>query len=261
MKKITLFFITIISVTSFGQSKSTGTVSLNNNVPITANFTLNNNTSQVTLVLTGPSDRWFGLGFGSQIESGFGMSDGDVVVFTTATNPNLTDRNFAGTQNPPQDVQNWTTDSNTVSGGIRTLTLTRSLTTSDSNDFQMPYASTNSIKIGGVRAGSANFNVGSHGGSASAGFATLQFTTLDVEDFSLRATQIYPNPSNGEFLIKAKTTLREVNVYSQTGTFVRTIKVEESDTTEININGLQTGVYLLELVNDTEKSWKKVIVN
>jgi hypothetical protein len=73
--------------------------------------------------------------------------------------------------------------------------------------------------------------------------------------------QIYPNPSNGEFLIKAKTTLREVNVYSQTGTFVRTIKVEESDTTEININGLQTGVYLLELVNDTEKSWKKVIVN
>jgi hypothetical protein len=37
--------------------------------------------------------------------------------------------------------------------------------------------------------------------------------------------------------------------------------VEESDTTEININGLQTGVYLLELVNDTEKSWKKVIVN
>ena len=31
-----------------------------------------------------------------------------------------------------------------------------------------------------------------------------------VEDFSLRATQIYPNPSNGEFLVKAKTTLQKI---------------------------------------------------
>ena len=86
-------------------------------------------------------------------------------------------------------------------------------------------------------------------------------STLGVEDFSLRATQIYPNPSNGEFLIKAKTTLSQVNIYSQTGAFVKTVKVEESsDATEINVKGLQTGVYLLELVNATEKSWKKIIV-
>ena len=89
MKKITLFFTTIISIAVFAQQKSTGTISLSNNVPITANFTLNNTTSQVTLVLTGPSDRWFGLGIG--IVSGFGMDNGDVVVFTTATTPNLTE--------------------------------------------------------------------------------------------------------------------------------------------------------------------------
>ena len=109
--------------------------------------------------------------------------------------------------------------------------------------------------------GSESFSVQYHGGDTNRGHVVAPLSTLGVEDFSLNATQIYPNPSNGEFLIKAKTTLREVNVYSQTGTFVRTIKVEELDTTEVNINGLQTGVYLLELVNDTEKSWKKVIVN
>ena len=266
MKKITLSLIALISLAGFSQSKSTGTVALSNNVPITANFTLNNNTSQVTLVLTGPSDRWFGLGFGTQVIAGFGMDgtenggQADLLVFTTVTTPNLTDRWFNGTGNPPQDTQNWTS-SNTVSGGIRTITLTRSLTTTDSNDFQMPYNTTNSINIGGVKAGSATFSVGPHGGSASAGYATLQFTTLGVEDFSLNASQVYPNPSNGVFLVKTKTTLNKINVYSQVGALVKTIEVNDTpDAVEVNVSGLQTGVYLLELVNETEKSWKKVIV-
>lgn len=267
MKKITLLFIIMLGAVSFGQSKTTGTVSLNNGVPITANFTLNSTTSQVTLILTGPSDRWFGLGFGSQVAAGFGMNgtqnsgQADLLVFTTTTAPNLTDRWFNGTQTPPQDTQNWTTESNTVSGSTRTLTLTRTLTTTDNNDLQMPYASTNSINIGGVRAGSATFTVGSHGGSASAGFGTLTFTTLGVEDFSLRATQIYPNPSNGEFVVKAKTTLEKINVYTQTGAFVKTIEVRDSaDEFQVNISGAETGIYLLELVNNNEKCWKKIII-
>jgi hypothetical protein len=262
MKKITLILTTIISIVSFAQQKSTGTITLSNNVPITANFTLDNSTSQVTLVLTGPSDRWFGLGIG--VVSGFGMDEGDVVVFTTTTTPNLTDRNFVGTVAPAQDaMQSWTTVSNTVIGNIRTLTLTRALTNSDTNDFQMPYATTNSISIGGVRASSANMNVGSHGGSASAGYAVnVPFQTLGVEDFSLNASKVFPNPSQGDFTIQTKTFLNKVNIYTQTGAFVKSIEVgNNAENVDINIRDLQTGVYLLELVNDTQKSWKKVIVN
>lgn len=261
MKKITLLLVTLLSITGFAQQKTTGTIALNNGVPITANFTLNNDTSQVTLVLTGPSDRWFGLGIG--IVSGFGMSDGDVVVFTTNTTPNLTDRNYIGTQQPPQDAsQDWTTVSNTVNGSIRTLTLTRSLTTTDTaNDFQLPYATTNSINFGGVRAGSVSMNVSSHGGSASAGYVTnAAFTTLGVEDFSLNAAQVFPNPSNGNFTITSKTNLQNVDVYSQTGSFIKSIKGNNNTTNEINLSGLAKGVYLLELKNETDKSWKKIIV-
>ena len=260
MKKITLSFIALISLAGFSQSKTTGTVALSNNVPITANFTLNNDTSLVTLILTGPSNQWFGLGIG--IASGFRMNNGDVVVFTTTTTPNLTDRNFQGTGNPPQDTQDWTTTSNTVNGSIRTLILTRSLTTADTtNDFQMPYATTNSINFGGVRAGSANMNVGSHGGSQSAGYVTnATFTTLGVEDFSLNAAQVFPNPSNGNFVITSKVNLQDVAVYSQTGALISTIKANNSTTNEINLSGLAKGVYLLELKNETDKSWKKIII-
>jgi hypothetical protein len=52
-----------------------------------------------------------------------------------------------------------------------------------------------------------------------------------------------------------------VNVYNQTGAFVKTIKVSnDSKDIEVTISGLSSGVYFLELQNDSEKSWKKIIV-
>ena len=263
MKKITLsLIITFLSSVGFAQQKSTGTISLSNGIPITANFTLNNATSQVTLILTGPADRWFGIGIG--VLQGFGMEAGDALVFTTTTTPNLTDRNFIGTGNPPQDAsQDWTTNSNTVNGNVRTLNVTRSLiTTETTNDFQLPYATTNSISFAGARPSGANISVGSHGGSSNAGYVVnAPFTTLGLEDFSLAASHIFPNPSNGAFSIKTKTTLEKINVYTQTGSFVKSIEITDaSEQVEVNITELQTGIYLLELVNETEKYWKKVIV-
>ena len=255
MKKIaTLLLLSSLSV--FAQQKTSGTVTMQANM--TANFTLDNATSKVTLVLTGPSDRWFGFGIG--VSSGFGMGAGDVLVYSTS----FTDRKFVGTQSPLVDVsQDWIVESNIINGAIRTLTLTRNLTNSDTtgSDFQMPYATTNSFSIVGVRAGSATTTVGSHGGAASAGYATATFSPLGVEDFSLNATQVFPNPSNGSFTVKTKTGLDKINVYSNTGTFVKTIYVNNADATEVDLKDLSTGVYLLELLNSNDKSWKKIIVD
>ena len=104
-------------------------------------------------------------------------------------------------------------------------------------------------------------NVGSHGGSASAGYVTnATFTTLGVEDFSLNAAQVFPNPSNGNFIITSKVNLQDVAVYSHTGALMSTIKANNSTTNEINLSGLAKGVYLLELKNETDKSWKKIII-
>lgn len=252
MKKITLLLFFVLSFSGFAQSKSTGNISLGSG--FTANFTLNNTTSKVTLVLTGPSDRWFGLGLG--VVSGFGMSDGDVVVYTTS----LTDRNFVGTGTPASDTQDWTTLTNTVASGVRTVTLERALTNADTNDLQLPYASTSSINVAWARANGVTTSLSSN---HSVGFASGTFTTvLGVEDFSLNATSIYPNPSSGEFYIKTKTNLSKVNLYNQTGALVKTINVtDDSKEVELSVSGVQAGVYFLELQNDSEKYWKKVIVN
>lgn len=253
MKKITSLLFCFLFLSAFSQSKSTGVISLGSN--ITANFTLNNDTSKVTLVLTGPSDRWFAMGLG--VQPGFGMSAGDVLVYNTTS---LTDSYFNGQGTPRNDFQDWTTVSTSSASGVRTLTLERELTNSDSNDFQLPYASTNSIDLAWARSSSISTSLAYHGGNR--GFASGTFTTvLGVEDFSLNAAAVYPNPVSSEFYIKTKTSLSKVKLYNQTGSLVKTIDVmDDAREVTVDVNVMQSGVYLLELQNNSEKSWKKVII-
>ncbi len=63
MKKITLFLFTFLTTMSFAQQKTTGMIDFSSNYSGT--LLLDNNTSTVTLTLSGPNDRWFALQFGS----------------------------------------------------------------------------------------------------------------------------------------------------------------------------------------------------
>lgn len=247
-----ILFTVFLATTAVAQQKTTGNMTLTSNM--TANFTLNNTTSKVTLVLTGPSDRWFALGIG--VAPGFNMASGDVLVYTNA----VSDARFVGTSAPTADAsQDWTTISNVVASGVRTLTLERALTNTDANDFQLPYTSTSSLVVAWARSSSASTSLANHGGS-NRGFTTATFT-LANDEFTLSAAQVYPNPASNNFFIKTVAPLNQINVYTHTGKLVKNITVENfNNEVEIDTNQLQTGMYLLELINDTEKSWKKIIV-
>jgi Secretion system C-terminal sorting domain len=269
MKLKTTLLLTLLSLGAFAQSKSTGNVTLSTNM--SANLTLNNTTSTVTLSLTGPNDRWFALQFGSfatptppATSGGGGMADGQDLVYWN--NVTLVDAVHNGIGVPPTNdtSNNWTLVSNTnntPANGQRTVVFTRAFNTGDPNDYVFNYANSD-IDFAWARSGSANsYSLANHGGG-NRGYVGNVATTLSLDKFSLNNAQVYPNPSNGDFNIKSETIITKVNVYTQTGAFVKTVEVENNaDNAAINIKGLATGVYLIELVNDTEKSWKKVIVN
>lgn len=253
MKKITLLSLLMLCSLGFSQTKSTGLKTFVTG--LTANLTLDNSTSTITLTLNGPSDRWIGFKLGNFTAA---MSAGVDGVYYNGTT--LIDGN--GGQLTTDATQNWTVLSNTVNAGVRTIVATRAFNTGDASDFAINFANT-TIDIAAAHGDAANsFTIEYHGASNRAKFIDEALTTLGVEDFSLNASSVYPNPSNGTFTISSKTNLTEINVYSQTGALVKTIKVEDSsEKAEVVINGLQAGVYLIELKNDAEKSWKKVIVN
>lgn len=257
MKKITLI-LSLVSFVGFSQQKSTGLLTLSSNT--TAMLVLDSPSQTVTLTLSGPNDRWFALQYGSF--SG-GMESGSNVVFWN--NVTLVDANQNGIGSTPTNdaINDWVLISNTndlPSTGLRTLVYTRAFNTGDATDYVFNYASTD-IDLAWAKMSSPTFALSYHGGNNRGLLLNTSLTTLGVEDFSLNATQIYPNPSNGNFTITAKTSLQTINIYTHTGSFVKSIDAKNAQSLEVNIEGLQTGIYLIELLNDTDISWKKISIN
>lgn len=246
MKKITILFFIFIYTSSISQSKSTAIISFN--ADMTAKFTLDKALSKLTLILTAPADKWTSLGLGTSSST----TSGDVYVYTTSV---LENTNVSTNSN-----QDWSTISNTVSSGTRTVTLERALTTSDLNDLQMVFDTTNAIDVVWSRSGSAIATAP----NSNRGSTTAVFTAnLGVDDVSFYdEVMIYPNPTSNELYIKTKKSLTKINIYSQTGVLVKTISINNnSNEIRVNVNDLPKALYIFELQNDSEKNWKKVLVN
>ena len=257
MKKITILLFCLLFLQGFSQQKTTGNITLSTNM--TVNLTLDNTTQKVTMVFTGPSDRWFGLQFGSFTNSD-GMATGQDFVYADGTT--LIDGKMIGVGSTPNTAENqsWTVIANTLSSGIRTITAQRNLSTGDTNDYTFNY-NNSTIDFAWARRSSLGYTLNNHGGTNRDYVIGSTFTTLGVEDFSLNASSIYPNPSNGSFSIETKTHLDKINVYSQTGAFVKTIEVTDmSNKVNLNLTNFQKGIYLIELQNENEKTWKKIII-
>ena len=267
MKKTTLLLCSLFALGGFAQQKSTGTVQLLSNT--TANLLLDSATNTATLTLTGPNDRWFALQFGSfngpptgQTSGGDGMEEGQDIVYWN--NVAIVDcvHNGFGQAPTTEGINSWAfvskTD-NSPANGLCTVIATRPFA-GDSNDYTFNFNDT-SIDFAFSRRSNAGYALNSHGFSNRGYAINVPLTTLGVEDISLNASTVFPNPSNGNFTVKAKTSLQKINVYSQTGAFIKSINVDNNaQEVEVKLNGLATGVYLIELENATEKSWKKIVI-
>ena len=232
----------MVLLPSFAQF-TTGTVTLTG----TMSIKIDTDATKATLTLTGPSTTSLAIGFG-------GLSMGavtDMFVWSSSSNRDYTSSGYSTPS--PDAVQSWTVVSDDVVSTTRTVVATRALTSSGDYTFVNSSAT---IPIIYSLNGSTTF--GQHG---TKGSKNLTRSALGVEDFSLNTAAIYPNPSNGNFKIEAKSPLTKLSVYTQSGTFVKTIVFEgNSNTEDVNLKNLATGVYLIELQSDSDKAWKKIII-
>ena len=250
MKKIYIAIALFVGLNvSTAQTKSSGIVTLNS--LMTLKIDKNSTTSTVTVTLTGPSDRWFGIGFNS-----LSMANGtDCLYYSTS----LVDSVITGRSAPTTDASNeWTVSSNTVSGTTRTLVLTRNFV-GGTGDYAFVYNDNNLNIIWAYGSGTA---MSQHAGTAR-GSSNLGFT-LGVDDFtSLNNISIAPNPSNGIFNItkNIQTTISKVTVFDINGKILKVVDSELSlEAIQINLSDFSKGVYFLEITNDIDKVVRKFII-
>lgn len=252
MKKLYFAIALFIGLNvSMAQTKSTGVVSLNSSMTI--QIDMNSATSTVTLRLTGPSDKWFAIGFNATT-----MSNGtDCLYYSTS----LVDSVLTGQSAPTTDASNeWTVVSNNLlSGTTRSLVLTRSFA-GGAGDYTFAY-NNNSLNV--IWAYGSGLTMVQHAGGAARGSSNLGFT-LGVDDFtSLNNISIAPNPSNGLFTItkNIQTSISKVTVFDINGKVLRVIDSELSlETIQMNLSDFSKGVYFLEICNDIDKVVRKIII-
>jgi hypothetical protein len=199
-KSLFLFFLGF-SFLSFAQSSTTGIVNLSSTPGLAMSVKLDI-TSNVTMTLVGPSDRWFALGFGAQNME----AETDVVAVNSAGTLSSFDAKLIGYAAPVADpLQNWTITSNQVVSGVRTIVATRPLDTGDANDYTFS-AEEGTLSLIWARGSSNSFTYGYHGGS-NRGVENATFTPLITNaTLSLQAylDGYYENGSNPSVMKAAR---------------------------------------------------------
>ena len=251
MKKIYIAIALFTFITaSVAQTKSAGPVNLGGGL-MTLKIDKNATTSTVTVTLTGPSDRWFGIGFNS-----LSMANGtDCLYYDTS----FVDAKINGQGTPQTDTDNtnnWTV-SNTISGTTRTLVLTRGFV-GGTGDYTFSYADAG-LNI--IWAYGNNTSITS--GHQSKGTELLTFSVLGIEDFAaLDKIAIAPNPSNGVFTISKnnQTTVSKITVFDTNGKVIKAIDSELNlEAIQIDLTKYSSGVYFVEISNDIDKIVRKIV--
>ena len=254
MKKIYLAIalFTVITV-SVAQTKSAGPVNLGGGI-MTLKIDKNLTTSTVTVTLTGPDNKWFGIGFNA---SGAMTNGTDCLYYATS----LVDSKITGQATPTTDTTNeWTTSSNTIVGNTRTLVLTRGFV-GGTGDYTFVY-NDNSLNV--IWAIGSSSNLAQHSNANTSRGSTALGFTLGVDDFAaLDKIMIAPNPSNGIFTISKnnQTSISKVTVFDINGKEVKVIDSELNfDTITVDLSKFSKGVYFMEITNETDKVVRKIIL-
>lgn len=246
MRKL-LSFITFLSLSTLSAQHDSGVVALDGSVTIRVQTTA----TEVTITATGPSDRWFSVAFGT-----INMTSGDCLIFDSS---GLSDRHFVGTASVPAvDTNQWTVETNTTAGTVRTIVATRVLNTGESTDYVFTN-STTSIPVAWARHQQPSNNLAWHGGD-NRGSGTVPMA-LSNSLFTMSDFSIYPNPAVDEIHVNIPQIAAKFSyaIYEITGKLFMQGEINQENTS-LNIQSLTAGTYIVHLNNDEVGSVSRTFI-
>mgnify|MGYP000321001681 CR=1 FL=1 len=232
MKKTLLILFLITSSSLFAQSFSTGTQTLSSG--LTANINIDNDTGTTTLTLAGPSNKWFGIGFGNSNMNGTDifMTNGSSIRDAYSTSNGLPQAEAS---------QDWTLEVNSVVNGTRTIVASRANNTGDSNDYVFN-ASAGSLTVIWAMGSSTEYAYHSIRG------VTALSVSLGIYENNLLSFEMYPNPVSDLLNIQLPTGTEkaEVSVFDYTGRLVSSKTISSNDTA-IDVQKISKGIYMIRV--------------
>ena len=258
MKKITFLAILLLTTNAFfAQTYSTGPMIFD--ALYSAQIDVNSTTNVVTMTLNGPSDRYFGIGFGV---INMNVAGSDCVIYTGNTGTGttiLSDRSFNGnTSTPSVDAsQDWNVTSNTVSGTTRTIVATRARVSA--GDYTFPATATAGINFAWSYKSSADYGLQYHGGTRGAVQASF---TLGNEKFEQESFKMFPNPATASVSLQFPEYISKgtVKIYDNLGRVVKTSEINSIDL-NISTQDLSTGNYLVVVRTEYGNSTKNLLID
>ncbi len=245
MQKITFFFLLIASFFTMNAQYTSGDVVLSNTAGLEIQVKLEITATEVTITFTGPSDRWFAVGFGgtsmSSVQDAFlydGTGDFDKKILPYAV--------------PETDAsQDWNLVSDIVTGSQREIVATRSLDTGD--EFDYVFTNTNAaIPVIWSRSSSATTTLSYHGGN-NRGVLSIPLSVLGEEDFNTIQFMLYPNPTKDILNVVLPSNIEnaKVEIYNVLGKKVLVNKLT-NNFNKINVSNFNSGIYLIKIIADNK---------
>jgi len=164
-----------------------GMEELSSSSGISVAFMFDYDASTVTITMQGPSSDWFGVGFGA-------TSMGNTYAIINEGNDDVTERKLGDHNSGSSLTDSFTSETNDVDGDVRTVTVVRSITGSDSDYYTFgTYAADDTLSlIWGTTSGSETLTTHTSKGTGSVTFVettdpdsaqcTLSATTADDDD-------------------------------------------------------------------------------
>src|SRR5688572_12114147 len=89
-----------------------------------------------------------------------------------------------------------------------------------------------------------------------------QNTSISENTYSAESFNIYPNPSNGHFIISfEQTTIKgKIEILSILTEIVFTDNISHESTKEIRFDNISSGVYFVKVFDEEKSYWKKIII-
>lgn len=255
--KVIFLMLMSLSIFSNAQTKSSGTVTLNSvsGSSLSVKIDLDQTNSLARFTFVGPSNKWFSVGLNATIMA----RNADCITYGTS----LLDQFLPGGHSQPSNdtTNNLTVESNTVVGSVRTLVVTRPLSTADAKDYTFTYNTISSLNI--IWAVGPDTNVANE--HAFFNTKNITFSVLGNENFSvLEQLTLSPNPSNGIFNLSNSNLIQlsKIKVFDTNAKLVKEFDAFENQSNiSLDLSGVSKGLYFVEISNENDKIVKKMQIN